>query len=1050
MSTTRALTAAAAALTAVLLASGASASDPTLQLDPLVSNPFTPAVPPLAGSVTVVLKLAGDPVAVVRSRAPGKQISDGEQRSIEDQLRGDQDALHGLIEANGGTVLAKFQNAINGIKVQVPAEKLIAVATLPGVVGVKPVATYTLDNIRSVPFIGADAVWQGAAGFRGEHIKVAIIDTGIDYTHANFGGPGTAAAFNAAAAHSTEPADQDLFGPDAPKVKGGTDLVGDDYNASSSDPAKNTPKPDPNPLDCNGHGSHVAGTAAGFGVTSTGATYHGPYDATTYKTGAFSNGADLRDIRRIGPGVAPLADLYAVRVFGCSGSTNVVVEALEWAVAHHMQVVNMSLGAPFGTTDTADAEASNNAVDAGIVVVASAGNNGPNPYITGSPASGEKAISVAAINSTRVFPGASLKLSTNTTVSAINANGAPFSDGSSLSIVVLRTSTGAISLGCNPAEYTKAVSGKLVVTARGTCARVARAVFGQKAGAAAVLMVNNAAGFPPFEGPISGNPDTGEPFNVTIPFLGVEQATGAALSAAAGGTATLTNTTIANPAFRQFAGFSSGGPRNGDGHLKPDISAPGVGTFSTLVGSGNQGQFLSGTSMAAPHVTGVAALAVQSHPGWETEDVRAAIVNTADASQVAGFSARGGGSGLVQPFGATRTSVIATNKSGATNLSFGVEQFTRDFREDAELQVRNLGSSRATFAVTVIPGAGSPHTLTARPSTISIRGGHREKIRVTLQIPAATAGSASAFRQVSGQIALSPTTASGNGGVALTVPYFVVPRARSRIEAELGSELSPAKPSATVLLSNESRAVGGTADFYAWGLSGKNAKLGSNGLRAVGVQSRANGTDRTLMFAVNTFAAFSAASTKEFDILIDVDHDGIPDFAVLGFDVGALLSGGFDGRPGAAVVDLTNNVITVLRLAVAPTDGSTILLPVRASELTSPTDPTLKTHCSGGKACVVDATNPTFSYTAQLFDVLSDAADSIPARARFNAFTPAISTGAFATIGPAGTASVTLTLNPTVFADSPALGAMIVSLDNFSGRKQANLLRVGRGEDDDD
>ena len=66
------------------------------------------------------------------------------------------------------------------------------------------------------------------------------------------------------------------------------------------------------------------------------------------------------------------------------------------------------------------------------------------------------------------------KLSTNTTVTAINANGATFTDGTSLSIVVLRTSTGAISLGCNPAEYTSAgVRGKLVVTARGTCARSA-------------------------------------------------------------------------------------------------------------------------------------------------------------------------------------------------------------------------------------------------------------------------------------------------------------------------------------------------------------------------------------------------------------------------------------------------------------------------------------------------------------------------------------------------------------------------------------------------
>src|SRR5438046_7606858 len=105
---------------------------------------------------------------------------------------------------------------------------------------------------------------QGRPGLHGEHVRIAVIDTGVDYTHANFGGPGTVAAWNAAFANSTLPADPTLFGPDAPKVKGGTDLVGDAYDAS--DPNHNTPMPDPNPLDCNGHGSHTSGTATGLGV----------------------------------------------------------------------------------------------------------------------------------------------------------------------------------------------------------------------------------------------------------------------------------------------------------------------------------------------------------------------------------------------------------------------------------------------------------------------------------------------------------------------------------------------------------------------------------------------------------------------------------------------------------------------------------------------------------------------------------------------------------------------------------------------------------------
>src|SRR5258708_11001777 len=379
--------------------------------------------------LTVCLRMAGDPAAVARSRAPGKQISEPERRSIADSLRREQDAITPTIEAMGGTVVAKLQHAINGIKVRATPAQLAAMATLPGVVGIKPVVIQKPVNAVSVPFISAPAVWGGSPAFHGEHIKIAIIDTGADYTHANFGGPGTIAAFNDAFANSTKPADPALFGPNAPKVKGGTDLVGDDY--IGSDPKHNTPHPDPNPLDCEGHGSHVAGTAAGVGVKDDGTTFRGPYDANTPNVKL-----------RLGPRVAPLADIYAVRVFGCTGDTDVVVEAIDWAVEHRMHIISMSLGSDFGSSDTADAEASEQAAEAGLIVVAAAGNAGPSPYFLGSPAAGDKTLAVAAMDSTATFPGAMVTLDTGKKLTAQNNNARALPSGS-LSIFVLPDTAGA-------------------------------------------------------------------------------------------------------------------------------------------------------------------------------------------------------------------------------------------------------------------------------------------------------------------------------------------------------------------------------------------------------------------------------------------------------------------------------------------------------------------------------------------------------------------------------------------------------------------------------
>jgi hypothetical protein len=146
-----------------------------------------------ASNVKVVVVMSEDSIATARSRSATHTISDSERAGVEQRVAAQHESVRPDIESHGGTVLAKFHGALNGIKVDIHPSQIGALAALPGVVKVLPVGKYHVNNITSVPFIGTPAVWQGTPGFRGENIKIAIIDTGIDYTHANFGGPGTVA-----------------------------------------------------------------------------------------------------------------------------------------------------------------------------------------------------------------------------------------------------------------------------------------------------------------------------------------------------------------------------------------------------------------------------------------------------------------------------------------------------------------------------------------------------------------------------------------------------------------------------------------------------------------------------------------------------------------------------------------------------------------------------------------------------------------------------------------------------------------------------------------
>src|SRR4051812_21170247 len=1023
-------------LVALSIVSAAGAAPPSANPAPggAVEN-FTPAVLPFGVSnalTTFVVQLAGAPVTVADadSKDAGKGgLSQEQKNALKDQLKAAQAPVVQQAQALGGNVVASFQSVYDGVAVQVPANQAASLESIPGVTNVYRSLDHTISNIHGVPLVQGPQTWDGTLGFTGAGMKIGDLDTGIDYTHADFGGPGTVAAWNTAFSQST--ADATLptvcqtatltpcFGPNAPKVKGGIDLVGDAYDAGGS-AAEQIPHPDSNPLDCNGHGSHTAGTAAGDGVLANGHTFTGPYNAGTVSGNSWN----------VGPGVAPEASIYAIRVFGCSGSVSdaVLIQAIEWAVDNHMDVINMSLGAPFGTAQAPDSQAAANAAKDGVIVVSASGNNGPAPYITSSPGAAAGTLSVAADDPTQSFLGATVAPSTGGSFTAINANGFAFASPHTYNVKVM---TAPNNLGCAgpppagaPNDYANAgittfPANTLVVVDRGTCARVAKAIYGQDHGAAAVLMVNNANALPPFEGKIISNPDTGAPANVQIPLFGVSLADGAAIKVANGGTITVTAANITNPGFLSLASFSSAGPRSGDSGLKPQVTAPGVSIASVGMGTGNGPITESGTSMATPHTAGTALLVKEAHPGWRrVVNWNAAIANTADPGQVAGFNVLGAGSGLIQAWNATHTQVTALGAHDTTSLDFGLYSSDTDFQGSQHITLHNWGSAPVTFNAAA-SFAGSPHSVSISPASVTILPRGDADVQVNLSVPIATAGDASRFRSVSGLVTFTPASGSDNSGIALHVPYLLVPQASSDLQVQhvdnsQFNKKGQTSATASLTLTNPHGAANTLADWFAWGLKDTRSHgSGSDDLQAAGVQSFPS--DGYLLFAISTAHRWSNPAENEFDVLVDTNNDGTPDYDVVADDLGVLTAAGVaNGTEVVAVFNLHTGSGVIKYLAGADFNGSTMEIPVDFSQLG------------------LTAASGPFSYTVESFSQTDGSSDSFTGNSTYDAFHPPFSNNGSDTVAPNATVTDPTTGDLTQWAKTPQLGLLVFDQNDTS------------------
>ncbi len=897
---------------------------------------------------------------------------------------------------------------------------------MPGVVGVRRLATYKPTNVKAVPYVGAPTAWQ-TSGATGAGQTIAVIDTGIDYTHANFGGPGTVAAYDANNPTIIEPGSF----PTA-KVIGGYDFAGNGYDAEG-DAGSTTPTPDPDPLDCVDHGTHVSGTAAGQGVLANHSTYNGPYDPSIYN-----------DPNKfvVGPGVAPKAKLIALKVFGCEGSTDLVVDALEWVAAYNVShldgidVVNMSLGAPFGANDDPDAIATNNLVSMGVVVVASAGNENDVPFITGAPAAATKAISVAALDAFPAIPLATVDLPSGPDINGNNQNAFPGLPVSG-TLHVVPNGTGGVSLGCAAADYDAASAGKIVAIKRGVCAFVDKGAAAAAAGAIGIIDINRddtAVGdLPTF---IGYNPEMFQ-----IPMVGVDKTAQPTLLADEGAAITLkSNGTAANPTYKQIADFSSSGPRYGDNWLKPDVAAPGVNLLSSLNGSGWNGTTFSGTSMAAPMTSGTAALVLSAHPGWSPLKVKAAIVNTADASsaKILDYDPLRSGSGVVAADRAVSTTGLVTTSQGTASLSFGYEPIDGNYRESKTIRIWNTSNHPVRYNLTA-----SSSLVSFSPSSVNVGARDSREVKVTASLSKAAVaalpsadqfltGAFGELSSMSGAITATPTT-SGTGLYPLRVAYLLVPRGLSDVETTFVRLPNKPGPNLNAKLKLSNHGVhDGVADTYALGrLDPRGDGAHGTDIRATGVQSipaevltgAPDPEDRGIQFAINSWDRFSTEAPNEVDVAVDTDADGEPNYFVIGIDDGLLFAGAYDGLYISIIVDAKTNDIVDAWLADAPLNGSTLILPALASDLG------------------LTADSGPISYWVAAFDGFTGIGDETKVSKPFNVFNPAQSTGDFVPVASHDKVTIPAWANKAAVFHGDVRGWLVVTLDDANGGAQADVIR---------
>jgi minor extracellular serine protease Vpr len=847
-----------------------------------------------------------------------------------------QDAHLAAIDAQQATFRAQFSQlkssqslnltetgsarfAINGINFWGDVSAVESLRSMPGVKRVEVLPEFELSLSNSVPWIGADS-WQNMIG-DGSGVKVGVIDSGVDYTHAALGGAGVDSTFFQIDPNQAPPAD--VF-PNS-VVKGGIDLVGGQWDPCNPDPELGVlpPVTDLNPIDYNGHGTHVASTIAGSGVAET----------------------------NLGVGVAPGAEIYMAKVggdTGCPSLTN-VIPAIEWMltqgtgdIANRMDVVNMSLGSDWGSSSSAFSAALDSATDFGMIFVVAAGNSGDVEYIMGAPAGADSAISVgASVPGGRTVPVMGVSTDApDVPENVVVAEGTSPVRLSEVSIdgeLVLASPE----LACNGVDNPDALDGKVALVTRGNCAFADKSASVEAAGAIAMVVANNDNLNPTTRITMGGMADA------TIPSVMVSFEDGDAIANA------LRSSTVnvALSADQQvpdspelddtMAGFSSRGPGSGGNTFKPDITAPGVGIVAARTASGIAGVALSGTSMATPHIAGVTALLLEQNPDLTTAQVRALLQNASypslDTNNVPYPVAK-------QGVGIVDVERLMENTAHAipSGLSFGRLTASETESVTREVTVYNTSDAATTFEIEPIFRSRTPGITLQAPQSITVPANSEAQFEVTMTLDAGNTifvpgpgfiiSNMDRFPGIATQNETDGWLLLSDGQQTLSMAMMAVVDPSSAIGVSASAD--------SVTFSNEGNAAGEVGAFTLLAGNGllRQGQALPTAIKAAGYRTRevpvAPGqTDTFMDFMVATNAPWEGAASVLAFIDMDTSGNGEFDKQIVVADLGALQGGAFTGLVVTALFDLVEGGGVIVDVANIDHNDSSFVTSVPVSSL---------------------------------------------------------------------------------------------------------------------